>query len=192
LKPAVTGTTPPPTTADNFDRADALDLGAAWDPYTGKNALQLIGNSVRASGIGDNVESYNAVPLPNNQWSQATLTGWNGTVYHNAHVSVRLSTNPATLTGYAGMVDSGNVAIIGKWTAGVFSVLASVPYTPSVGNILRLEAEGTTLRFFVNNVLRVSTTDASYASGRPGLTIFIGTGGTVGQVQLDNFSAGNF
>jgi hypothetical protein len=35
----------------------------------------------------------------------------------------------------------------------------------------------------------VSTTDASYASGRPGLSIFIGAGGTVGQVQLDNFSA---
>ena len=190
--PIATATTAALAAADNFDRADSLNLGAAWDPYTGRHPLQLIGNSVRATLNGDNVESYNAVPLPNNQWSQATLTGWNGTNYHNAHVSVRLSTNLATLTGYAGMVDSGNQAIIGKWTAGVFSVLASVPYTPSVDNILRLEAEGTTLRFFVNNVLRVSTTDASYASGRPGLTIFIGTGGTVGQVQLDNFSAGNF
>ena len=190
--PIITATTPTATTlaaADNFDRADNLNLGAAWDPYTGRSALQLVGNSVRATINGDNVESYNAVPLPNNQWSQATLTGWNGTIYHNAHVSVRLSTNLATLTGYAGMVDSGNRAMIGKWTAGVFSVLASVPYTPSVGDVWRLEAAGTTLRFFVNNVLLVSTTDASYASGRPGLTIFIGTGGTVGQVQLDNFSA---
>ena len=59
----------------------------------------------------------------------------------------------------------------------------------SPGDILRLEAQSTTLRFFVNNVLRVSTTDASYASGRPGLTIFITAGGTIGQVQLDNFSA---
>ena len=189
--PITTATTTATTlaAADNFDRADTLDLGAAWDPYTGRNALQLVGNSVRATINGDNVESYNAVPLPNNQWSQATLTGWNGTIYHNAHVGVRLSTNLATLTGYAGMVESSNRAIIGKWTAGVFSVLAAVSYTPSVGDVLRLEAAGTTLRFFVNNVLRVSTTDASHASGRPGLTIFIGAGGTVGQVQLDNFSA---
>jgi hypothetical protein len=56
----------------------------------------------------------------------------------------------------------------------VFRVLASVSYTSSVGNILRLE--GTTLRFFVNNILRASETDASYASGRHGLTIFIGAG----------------
>jgi hypothetical protein len=190
---ATTPTGTPLAAADNFNRADNLNLGAAWDPYTGRNALQLVGNSVRGSGIGgDNVESYNAVPLPNNQWSQATLTGWNGTIYHNAHVSVRLSTNLATLTGYVGRVGSDNKASIGKWTAGVFSVLASVPYTPGVGDILRIEAEGTTLRFFVNNVLRVSTTDASYASGRPGLTIYIDGGGTVGQVQLDNFSAGNF
>ena len=144
--PITTATTPTGTTlvaADNFDRADNLNLGAAWDPYTGKNALQLVGNSVRASGIGgDNVESYNAVPLSNNQWSQATLTGWNGTVYHNAHVSVRLSPNLATLTGYVGMVDSNNKAIIGKWTAGVFSVLASVPYTPGVGDILRMGGRG--------------------------------------------------
>ncbi len=145
---------------------------------------------MRATISGDNIESYNAVPLPNDQWSQATLTGWkNGTPYHNAHVSVRLSGDPATLTGYAGMVDSGNVAIIGKWTAGVFKVLKSVSYTVGVGNILRLEAQGTTLRFYVNNVLRVSTTDASYASGRPGLAIFISAGGTLDQVQLDNFSA---
>ena len=182
----LTGTTP---AADNFDRADSLDLGSAWDPYPSRNALQIVGNSVRATAPGDNVESYNAVPLPNNQWSQATLTGWNGTLYHNAHVSVRLSGDPATLTGYAGMLDSGNRAIIGKWTAGVFHVLASVPYTVGVGDILRLEAQSTTLRFFVNNVLRVSTMDTSYASGRPGLTIFITAGGTVGQVQLDNFSA---
>jgi hypothetical protein len=45
-----------------------------------------------------------------------------------------------------------------------------------VGNILRLEAEDTTLRFFVSNILRASETDASYASGRHGLTIFIGVG----------------
>src|SRR4029079_14781477 len=102
------------TAVDSFDRADSLDLGSAWDPYTGLNALQIVGNSVRATISGDNIESYNAVPLPNDQWSQATLTGWkNGTPYHNAHVSVRLSGDPATLTGYAGMVDSGNVAIIG-------------------------------------------------------------------------------
>ena len=193
--PINTATTPTGTTpgaVDNFDRADSPDLGSAWDPYTGFNALQIVGNSVRATTNGDNIESYNAVPLRNDQWSQATLTGWNGTVYHNAHVSVRLSGDPATLNGYAGMVDSGNVAIIGKWTAGVFKVLKSAPYTPGVGNILRLEAQGTTLRFYVNNVLRVSTTDASYASGRPGLTIFIASGGTVGQVQFDNFSANSF
>ncbi len=186
---ATTLTGPTGAVVDNFDRADTLDLGTGWDPYTGFNALQLVGNSVRATASGDNVGSYNAVALPNNQWSQATLTGWSGTIYHNAHVSVRLSGTLATLNGYAGMVDSNNLAVIGKWTAGVFKVLARVPYTPSVGNILRLEAEGTTLRFFVNNVLRASATDASYAGGRPGLTIFIGGGGTVNQVQLDNFSA---
>ncbi len=37
----------------------------------------------------------------------------------------------------------------------------------------------------------VTATDASYASGRPGLTIYLDAGGTVSQVQLDNFSAGS-
>ena len=70
----------------------------------------------------------------------------------------------------------------------------SVPLVASSAGSRRAAATqaDTTLRFFVNNVLRVTKTDASYASGRPGLTIFIGTGGTVGQVQLDNFSAGSF
>ncbi len=178
--------------ADNFDRADNLNLGAAWDPYTSYSPLQLLGNSVRASAVNtDSVESYNAVALPNDQWAQATLTGWNGTPYHNAHVNVRLSGTPATLNGYAGLVTSTNKAVIAKWTNNAISELAFVPYTPAVGDVLRLEAQGTTLRFWVNNVLLVTATDASYAGGRPGLTVYLDATAALSQVQLDNFSAGS-
>ncbi|MCC6141821.1 MAG: hypothetical protein IT389_14520, partial [Nitrospira sp.] len=44
----------------------------------------------------------------------------------------------------------------------------------------------------VNNVLRVTATDASYASGRPGLSVYLDAGAALSQVQFDNFSAGGF
>jgi hypothetical protein len=62
---------------------------------------------------------------------------------------------------------------------------------PSVGNILRLEAEDATLRFFVSNILRASETDASY-QWTPRPHHLYRRGGTVGHVQVDDFSAGNF
>jgi chitodextrinase len=189
--PIATATTLAAT--DNFDRADNPQLGAAWDPYTSYSPLQLLGNSVRASAVNtDSMESYNAVALPPDQWAQATLTGWNGTAYHNAHVNVRLSATPAVLNGYAGLVTSTNKALIAKWTNNALTELAFVPYTPAIGDVLRLEAEGTTLRFYVNNVLRVTATDASYPSGRPGLTIYLDAAAALSQVQLDNFSANSF
>ena len=59
---------------------------------------------------------------------------------------------------------------------GIAPAIDTMPPVMSNGQPIAHLPADTTLRFFVNNVLGVSTTDASDASGRPGLTIFIGTG----------------
>ncbi len=57
------------------------------------------------------------------------------------------------------------------------------------GDVLRAEANGTTLRLYRNNVLVLATTDATIASGRAGITIYATT---IADVELDDFSAGKF
>ena len=57
------------------------------------------------------------------------------------------------------------------------------------GDVLRAEAEGTTLRLYRNNILVLAATDATIASGRAGITIYAAT---IADVELDDFSAGNF
>lgn len=57
------------------------------------------------------------------------------------------------------------------------------------GDVLHAEIDGTTLRLYRNNVLVLATTDATIASGRAGITIYAAT---IADVELDDFSAGNF
>ena len=56
-------------------------------------------------------------------------------------------------------------------------------------DVLRAEINGMTLRLYRNNVLVLATTDATIASGRAGITIYAAT---IADVELDDFSAGNF
>lgn len=58
------------------------------------------------------------------------------------------------------------------------------------GDTLRLECEGTALRGKHNGITLISVTDASYASGQPGVNIFV-QAPPVSDVQLDNFSGGD-
>ncbi len=72
----------------------------------------------------------------------------------------------------------------------------SATYTVATGDILRFEAEGTSLKLYRNRVgvdtLVASTTDGSIASGKTGLTNFVFTGGSTAAMQGDNFAMGDF
>ncbi|WP_440070571.1 pectate lyase family protein [Streptosporangium sp. OZ121] len=71
---------------------------------------------------------------------------------------------------YLGLSNSGSV-VLGKRTGGAPATLdsAAATVTPGTWYTLRLEAFGTTLRGFVNNVEVVSATDSTFSSGKVGL-----------------------
>jgi hypothetical protein len=66
-------------------------------------------------------------------------------------------------------VDSSLYAL-GKMTNSVYSELRVASHTCSVGDVLRLEVEGTTLRAMKNGVAFWTATDSSFASGNPGVS----------------------
>ena len=192
----ITTATPTAVPGDNFDRANALDLGISWDAgYTdqgGANVnLQIVGNRVRATASRDATETYTGVALSNNQWAQVTLATATGTTVMVPRLLLRFSA-PGTKTGYEFALGRGLnfTSRIARWNAGVGRQLAVENSTVWVaGDVLRAEANGTTLRLYRNNVLVLATTDATIASGRAGITIYTAA---IADVELDDFSAGNF
>ncbi len=180
---------------DNTTRADSADLGAVWDPYTGSDNGRINSNQIRPASVVNfaGQETYNGTIPANDQWASVKIVTINPAVYVNAGVLVRYAA-PSTSTGYLVAVQFHDI-FIGKMVAGSFTSLASASYSVPANpqNIdVSLEAVGTGLEGFVNLVSKVSTTDASVASGRTGVTWYIDTGGTNDDVRLTDFAMGDF
>lgn len=182
--------------SDNFTRADNTDLGASWDTYAGMAALQIVSNKVRPSTLSnDNVESYNAVALPNDQWASISIGTWSGTAnYRNLHAGVRFAT-PDTLNGYTAYADNGGASggvriIIGEFTAGSFANLSEVASSIAVSDTLQVTAIGTDLAAYKNGALITSATDASLTGGRAAMCSYPETALTDGEISA--FAAGRF
>lgn len=181
---------------DNTTRADSADLGAVWDPYTGSDSGSIASNLIAPTSVVNfaGQETYNGTIPANDQWASVKIHYFtNSFAYVNAGVVVRYAA-PSTYTGYLVAVQFHDI-FIGKMTAGAFTSLASaaysVPSTPQNINV-SLEAVGTGLEGFIDLVSKVSTTDASVASGRTGITWYIDTGGTANDVLLTDFAMGDF
>ena len=197
IRPSPRRATTSAAAGDNFNRPNTTDLGTSWDAgYTDQwsvnTNLQIVGNRVRATTASqDATETYTGVALASNQWAQLTLATANGTGAMAPRLLLRF-TAPGAKSGYEFSIGRGVgfTSRIARWNAGVFTSLATENVTPwGAGDVLRAEADGTTLRLYRNNVLVLSTTDPTVASGRAGITIYAAT---VADVELDDFSAGNF
>ena len=195
--PVTSATTTAAAPGDDFNRPNNTNLGPSWDPgYSdqfGPNTnLQIVGNRVRTTTTtGDATETYTGVALAANQWAQFTLTTANGSSVMAPRLLLRFNA-PGTKSGYEFSIGRGVgfTSRISRWNGGVFSSLAVENATPwGPGDILRAEAEGTTLRLYRNNVLVLSATDATLANGRAGITVYAAT---IADVELDDFSAGSF
>ncbi len=72
--------------------------------------------------------------------------------------------------------------------AAVYNQIASGgATTPTAGQRFEIEANGSALEVFIDGVSQVSTTDATYATGMPGVYCYDGTASNIG----DDFQCGN-
>jgi hypothetical protein len=190
---------PPPASAavfsDTFTRADNADLGADWDSGYFGSTGQVVGNRVRATTINATFfETWNGSSA-NDQYAQVTLASFTGAVEISASLLVR-ATAPATLTGYVAVAHRnhtfGFTTRLFEYTAGSGAELISEASTTWLaGDVLKMTAVGTLITVYRNGVQLLQTTDASIASGRPGLGGTVATGGSLADMELDNFSGGD-
>ena len=157
---------------DNFDRAD---LGSNWTKIS-TDDCSIESNKVRT---GVNVESairWSAEGVPDNQYSSVVMLTSDMSSYTMFGPVVRAQVSG--FSGYAFRREGDFIYRMYKIVSGSWTQLGSVFYNPSEvsGDVLRLEIVGSTLKAFINGVLKRTASDSTYASGSPGIYIYqVGT-----------------
>ena len=178
--------------SDDFNRGDNLDLGSNWTVVTAESTWKVLTNRAEPSGLGgsDCSEYWNPGGFSNDQFSQATVVSVTGGSVGGAEgvgVSVRISTGAQTY--YRVVINAAatsNVAIT-KMVAGTATHLAVITSAFSANDVLRLEADGSTLRAYKNGTFLFGTTDTSIASGNAGISYSSVTTAAI----LDDWSSGD-
>lgn len=162
---------------------DFLGTGALsgnWTATLGSAPERSSGVAISASGT--RWAHYSGASFADDQFAEAEVSVIS-TGFSSNGVTVRASTtNGGTFYGLRINGSSGDVAITKRASfSGPADIAASAGgIVPTSGftftHTLRLEAEGTTLRGYLDDVEVVSTTDATITSGAPGIQMTDGDG----------------
>lgn len=162
--------------SDNFNRANG-GLGVNWQDTLDEGYEPIIvANQVESDGSGDAAAYWVGGTFADNQWSQVTVVDVSGD-----YSGVILRSNN---TSYMVFQQVGLNVQLGFFNNGSWSLVGSVPHTMVDGDVLKLEAIGTTYNGYINGVLSLSETDSNLTSGAAGLLV------SNTQV-LDNWSGGD-
>lgn len=150
---------------DDFERAS---LGANW---TTREGTATIHNSSDFSGdfSGDNQAVYTATTFANDQYSESIISLLQAG--KEAQATCRSATSGAfNRYGYAGYNTGADLY---KVVASSYTFLQATGATFAVGDTIRIEAEGSTLRGKKNGVQQgTNQTDTSLTSGYPGAGVW--------------------
>jgi hypothetical protein len=160
--------------SDDFNRANNTNLGANWAEDTGGWAISSNRVWQTTTGAVYRKLRWVGTALASADYAvQATVfTGSSAAV--GSGVLCRAVTS-ATETFYCLVVFPANNGIhIIELTAGSGVILASAGPTLAINTsyTLRLECSGGTLRGYLDGVLQITTSDATLASGSPGIVCY--------------------
>lgn len=161
--------------SDSFTRANENPLsgGGNWSVPSGSTALQIVSNKVEAIVTSTVcLEYWSARTWESSQYSTATvgtLSGAGGTA--DIYTGVRLQSGAES--GYILQISTLNSsAAIIKLTAGAAVTLTSIEgLTINSGDTFTLQVVGAALSAYHNGQSLLTTSDATYSSGSPGIGI---------------------
>ncbi len=161
--------------------------GALTDALSG-GACEIQSNQAQASASGTiGADWYTSETFDNNQYATATIKAVTSGVYIGVAVRCSGTDNAGTLTGYLFYSDSADGCYIDEISNGAYVATIAGPGTVfSVNDVVRLEINGSSLTAKVNGTARLTATDASITTGRPGIAAY-GTGASA----LDDWEGGN-
>ena len=178
--------------SDNFTRANENPLNASnWTIPTSLFSLQIVSNRCEPTTTGTtNQELWTGRSWPNDQYSEVTIQA----IEAGGDTRVVARGSTAAHTNYfvqiLGVGASQSVKLW-KVIAGAFTQLGTTQtVTVTAGDVFRCECQGTTIRAKQNGTQLISVTDASIASGNPGLEISAATSVSLNQASL--WAGGDF
>lgn len=157
---------------DNFNRADSDILGTmsdghSWTEPAGGD-IDIVSNQAKA-GPGDG-----------NNLAVVTETHTETDYYVQADIISASAADPGVVGRYSDTnnfyvlrLDSATLQLYKRLPAG-WTLLGS--YTSTVGaHSIKLEINGSSLKGYLDGVLRIDVTDTSHTSGKPGIRSYYGT-----------------
>ncbi len=174
------GTSTLPETFTSSNSTDLTTYSLFWTLNRGNFKINT--NAVYPNSAGDYSSAYwNATSISNNQFAEITF---NAVSTPFLGVGVRLQSG-AAINGYILYAEGSNI-FLDKMETNNPTRLITGSSGVTTGDVLRLEANGTTLTAKKNGVTIGTVTDSTYSSGSPGLAGF-GDGTTT---RGDSFNAG--
>jgi hypothetical protein len=178
---------------DDFNRADAANLGANWT--AGIGPMQILSNQATwGSGPGsgtDAGETYTGggVVWPNNQYGQIAISG---TATTGAETGIGIILRYLNSNNFYRIIVNGeasNNITVAKIASGSYSVITSRTQAWTGGDTFKAEIQGTTIKVYRNGVqLGADISDSSVASGDVGMFY----SSTAFLIRADNFEGGDF
>jgi beta-glucanase (GH16 family) len=177
--------------SDNFTRANENPLANSnWGTITGYGNCQIVSNVAEASVLATNSnQCWTNVSINNDQYAEVTISNYAGSNPQSFGPGIRMGTGG---TGYivAMNIGAGTGFTIYKLTgSGGYTSLGTGGGTTNNGDVIRLQASGTSLSVYRNGIIIKTITDSTYSSGFPGFYAYAGT--TLSNVQISLFAAGN-
>jgi hypothetical protein len=170
-------------TSDDFGRSDSLTLGANWQQISssgfdlGVSSNEAYNNDATAAAPSCSRYATGSRTFTGAQYSETTI----GTTFSGGQVVfVRASSDTTNATNdfYGFYYEPSTSADIYRNTNGSgTSIVAggagfTMPGAPSIGDVLRLEANGSTLTAKWNGTTVATATDSTYSSGQPGFCLW--------------------
>jgi hypothetical protein len=162
--------------SDAFDRANESPMGGNWTAPDGvaDSKFLLVGDGAHGHVEGQggatlNWMYWNADGFNTNHKSQVTISGGNSLTGAGSWAGVAVRIQATGQSGYyCGIV--GGAYKLRRLDSGAENNLANITDTPTVGDVLRLEANSTTITCYINNVQKAQATgESTYSGGAPGL-----------------------
>lgn len=179
--PAATGTPP----SDLFNRADTNNsIGGNWTNLD--NAWSITGNMAEPFNVAWSSAYWTGTVLSNDHYSEITIGTFSGGSAMGP--MVRMKTD---FSYYYLYIDPAGFIYLQKIVAGAAAVtLATITQACVVGDVVRLEVQGSTLRSYYNTVLKDTSTDTAIpTSSYAGFFAF--PVGAVGNSKINAWAGGD-
>lgn len=167
--------------SDNFNRAD----GAVGANYTTVAGTPLVTSNTYGGSTANNSCYYNGDTPNADCYAQAKFNLPSG---GSELLAVGVRFNPASVNGYYVQYQFGGGTKIIRIDAGAPTTLATLASDPTTGQVVRLEAQGNTLRVYYNGSLIGSATDGTYSTANRTFLVQSNSGQAG---SLDDFETGN-